>query len=165
MNTVWKCKSCEYGPCYYYTEKKEPENSIYQNEDTPPGYCPQFGECGTADFNVVLPEITLNTKTTESMQEWLSGEGYDNTPEQIRDGILGFGFSPILFRYEDALAVLQLLREYEDNNHYLSSWQRDDWLKRFKKISKYDLINAIFPEAFKAGIIFGEMIRQKGEHK
>lgn len=164
MNFTYKCKMCEYGPCYCHTGRKL-SGSLYgdsegEGEDQPLR-CPYFSDSVNPDFEPVISEVKLDTKFCEEMKEWLGGEGYDNAPERLRDAILGFGFGSY-FSMHETMKIIGLLREWEDGNgDYCSSFERDEWLKKFKKIGKFDLINAIFPEAFKAGVIFAEIERQK----
>ena len=90
------------------------------------------------------------------------GEGYDNAPEEIRDG-LAIDLRGRLESFE-AAHVIGLLREYEEDR-FSGCFEREELSKKINKLTKWELLNAIFPEAFKAGIIYAEKLRQERENK
>ena len=52
------------------------------------------------------------------------------------------------------------LREQEEDARS-GFFDREEWQKKMARLGKWELLNAIFPEAFKAGIIYGELVRQR----
>jgi len=160
---VWKCKNCEYGPCYVQcTNAQDDTGAFGEDGPLPPLICPWFSE-GEPDFRFNAPEVKYNFKWGEELYDWLEGgEGYDNAPEEIRDGLA----VELASRIDGATAmrIIGLLRDYEED--YMATYpERAEWEKEFRKISKGELLNAVFPEAFKMGIMYGEMIRQRKAKK
>ena len=95
MQSVYKCKACDYGPCYCQTAWRPEENMFGDDENCDrPFHCPYFGDQEQTDFNLVNPEIRLNTKFAAAMEEWLCGVGYDDAPEDLRDAVYGCGMEP-----------------------------------------------------------------------
>lgn len=160
---VFKCNACEYGPCYCQTVPRTDADIYGEGDDGCPHFCPYFGDQEQPEFELVLPEVRLNTRFCEEMMEWLGGEGYDNAPETLRDAILGFGMNPKGIDEGKALQALRIIQQYDEEHLY--GYELEEWKREFDKIKKIDLLNAIFPAAFKAGIIFGEIERQKREAK
>ena len=162
MQSIYKCKECNYGPCYCQTAWRPEENMYGDDENLDrPLHCPYFGDQEQSDFNLVNPEIRMNTKFSAAMEEWLCSVGYDDAPEDLRDAILGCGMDPRGIDAGKALKALRMIEEYDEG--YLWGTEMEEWKRSFDKIKKIDLLNAIFPIAFKAGIIYGEMLRQKRE--
>ncbi|MBQ9501875.1 MAG: hypothetical protein IJU70_06940 [Lentisphaeria bacterium] len=158
MNPVWKCTACEFGPCYVQCDRRD-TGSIFGDDDCGrPAYCPQTSE-ETPEFEPCAPEANpWSLRWIDMMQEWLMGEGYDAAPEEIRDG-LAIDLHGRIEKY-DAMRIIALLRDREEDASG-GFFDREEWLKKMAKVSKWDLLNAVFPEAFKAGIIYGEMVRQR----
>lgn len=157
MNIVWKCQACQSGPCYVQTGRK-PDGSIFGDDDCRPSCCPESYE-ESPEFELVAPEANpWSLRWIDEMQESLNGEGWDNAPEEIREGIM-IDLRGKIDRYE-AMRIIGLLRDLE--NDFKSGFiDREEWQKKMAKIGKWELLNAVFPEAFKAGLIYGEMIRQR----
>lgn len=155
---VWKCKNCEYGPCYIQCKNERDDGSVFgDGGPMPPLICPWFSE-GEPDFQFNAPEVQYNLRWGEELYEWLCGEGYDNAPEEIRDG-LAVELDSRIDGYR-AMQIIGLLRRYEEDRD--SGWvDREEFSKELKKISREELLNAVFPEAFKMGVIYSEMIRQR----
>lgn len=159
---AFKCKKCDYGPCYCRTTSKKSSGIYGEEDDGHPLCCPYFGDQEYPEFQPVLPEVCLNTKFCDRMMEWLESEGYDDVPEDLRDAIYGCSLEPRgIIDPGKAFRALQIVRQYDER--YLWGDELEKWQKEFAKIKKIDLLNAIFPIAFRAGIIFGEIERQKRE--
>lgn len=159
MQTVYKCKNCEYGPCYCSTVHHE-EMPFGEDCDAP-FTCPYFGHGETPEWEMCAPEITPNSpKWLDGMQEWMQGEGYDKAPEKLRDAIMACSMAPAPFYASDLMRVFNFLREVEEST-YSSFMDREEMEKQLKKITKRELIAAIFPEAFKAGVAYAEYVRQE----
>ena len=158
MNTVWKCKECQFGPCYVQTGRK-PDGSIFgSDDDLRPLCCPESDE-ESPEFEPVAPEANpWSLRWIDEMQEWLNGEGWENAPEEIREGIM-IDLRGRIDKYE-AMRITGLLRDLEEDARS-GVFDREEWQKKMAKIGKWELLNAIFPEAFKAGIIYGELVRQR----
>ena len=90
-----------------------------------------------------------------------SGPGYDHAPIEIRDALA----VDLRGRIDGwrAMEITGLLREYEEESGFGWIAEREEWERKMKKVSRIELLNAIFPEGFKAGIIYAEMIRQRRE--
>lgn len=162
---VYKCKNCDDGPCYFHTGKKDARGGMFGefgNCDQP-YTCPRFGNQETPDWEVLQsPCGTIGD--CEMIVDWMGMEVYDNAPEELRDAICGCGFEPRGLATREALRIIGVIREYEANRHdWIGETEREEWLKQFNKINKWELLNAIFPEAFKAGIVYGEKLRQERE--
>ena len=157
-NPVWKCKACEYGPCYIQCKGMKRQSVFDEDDGGQPPRCPYFDE-EQPEFVVCAPEANpWSIRWIDQMQEWIMGEGYENAPEEIRDG-LAVDLKGRSDRFE-IMHVIGLLRDYEEER-LSGCFEREDLLKKISKIPKWDLLNAVFPEAFKAGIIYAEMIRQR----
>lgn len=165
MKNVYKCNGCEYGPCYCCTSYK-PDQANFFGEEEPadlPHYCPYFSDSESPEWEITAPEMNpTNIQYIDKMQEWINGEGYDNAPEELRDGIVACDLFPPRFPFQNLMYVFNFLRNYEENT-YSADFEMEDMQKQLNKIKKSELIAAIFPEAFKAGIIYGEILRQKRE--
>jgi len=158
MNPVWKCKNCDRGPCYVQSPNREENRDAFgQCEPVPPLLCPYCSE-ESPEFELCAPEVRYRIKWCDEMYEWLSGPGYDNAPEEIRDG-LAIELESRIDRHL-AMRITGLLRNYEESAT-ADFLECEEWKKELKKISKDELFNVAFPEGFKAGIIYGEMIRQR----
>ena len=161
-NPVWKCKECEYGPCYIQCKETSRQSIFGDIDNGQPQYCPYFHET-QPEFEVCAPEANpWKISWIDQMQEWIMGDGYENAPEEIRDG-LAIDLKGRLDRFE-IMHVIGLLRNYEEDC-LAGGFERDELIKKLGKLSKWELLNAIFPEAFKAGLIYGEMIRQRNRNK
>ena len=159
MNPVWKCTVCEFGPCYVQCDRRNAPGSIFgDGDDGQPLHCPMSSE-ETPEFEIVAPEANpWSIRWIDQMQEWLMGDGYYDAPEKIRDGI-AIDLHCKIEKYE-AMRIIDLLRDYEDDMRS-GFCDREEWTKKMAKVSKWDILNAVFPEAFKAGVIYGELVRQK----
>lgn len=154
--TVFKCKECEIGPCFHQSENAS-SSGAYSDDELFPLVCPHGCEENT-DWQP-LPCVCRNTRFGKEMQEWISGEGWDIMPEDIRDAICSGGLNARGVNAEKAVRALRMLEDYDEGH----LWGNDleEWKKEFSKISKIDILNAIFPTAFQAGIIYAEMLRHK----
>ena len=161
MTPVWKCAGCDQGPCYFQCAKANPRTLFGEDDGSPPFYCPYSGE-HVPEFEFCAPDVHFNMRYCEEMAEWLMGPGYDNAPPEIRDALA----VDLCGRIDGwrAMQITQVLRNYEETG-IVGIAEQEDWDKAMKKISKGELLNAIMPEAFKAGLIYGEMIRQRREKK
>lgn len=161
---IYKCNAtdCPFAPCYIQCDNAKSSGSIYDGDTAiEPESCPH-GDYGS-EFDCQWKHVEvpkLNTRYAEELNEWLCGEGWDNVPEDFRDMCVGCGIEPRGINTERAVQALRLIKEY-DNGFYDYEFDRDDWQKRLEKTKKIDLLNGIFPEAFRAGMIYGEMLRQK----
>ncbi len=160
MNPVWKCAECECGPCYIQAAKSNPGTVFGEDDGRVPMRCPYSDE-NRPDFEFCAPDVHFTMRYCEEMYEWLSGPGYDNAPPEIRDALA----VDLRGRIDGwrAMEITGLLREYEEETGFGWIAEREEWERKMKKVSRIELLNAIFPEGFKAGIIYAEMIRQRRE--
>lgn len=158
MNPVWKCEACADGPCYIQSSRKATKTVFGEEGDSQPRHCPYYLETEVECEPVAMEANPWSIRWIDRMQEWLAVDGYDRAPEELRDGIM-IDLACRIDRYE-AMRIINLLRNYEADSAN-GCIDRDVYLKQFAKLGKWELINAIFPEAFKAGLIYGEMIRQR----
>lgn len=163
MRPVWKCKLCAFGPCYIQSTgmDRTPATTFGDDDNAIPRRCPHFDGV-FPEFEVCAPEANpWSIRWIDRMQEWIMGEGYDNAPEEIRDG-LAIDLRGRLESFE-AAHVIGLLRDYEEDR-FAGCFEREELTKKINKLTKWELLNAIFPEAFKAGIIYAEKLRQEREN-
>lgn len=149
------CRNCDYGPCYSSVSENLdpdifgqvpdpvfPDNCLYDN-----------GEVPNWKF---VKQPRISNKFCDDCYEWFCGEGYDKCPEWLQSLVNGEGTIRLLSFAGKIASVTGLLENYE--SHY---WDREELLKELKKYTKEDMLEAIFPMAFIAGLIFGEMERQR----
>lgn len=160
MYTVYKCKSCECGPCYCATANVDQPNE-FGDCHPQPDICPYFGKNESPEFEMCAPEIRPNSpKWLDAMQEWINGDGYEKAPEKLRDAVMACSMVPVGLYSIDMIRVYNLLREAEEGI-FCGFMELEDFDKALKKLTKKELIAAIFPEAFKAGIAYAEYVRQE----
>lgn len=156
-NPVWKCAKCELGPCYIQCKRTYPRDIFGQDDGLQPTQCPYSSE-EYPEFEFCAPEVRYSVRWMEELGEWLNGPGYDDAPEEIRDG-LAVELHGKIDAWE-AVKIIGILRNYEEDPP-VGIMEQEEFEKSLKKISKGELLNAIFPEAFKAGLIYGELVRQR----
>lgn len=161
-NPVYKCEKCTYGPCYIQT-RANGGGSIFGDGDTgEPHYCPHFADEPEAEPEFELCATEANPyklRWIDGMQEWLDGEGWDSAPQEIKDVVYS-DIQPKGFQAYELLRITGLLRELEADQTY-GALDREELEKKLKKYSRWELLNAVLWEGFRAGVIYGEYVRQK----
>ena len=159
MTDIYKCKSCSFGPCFCGSKYKPEPDMFGQTEGNEPYLCPYGME--DAEWKFLAPEVRLTEPSwLDSLQEWMSVEGYDAAPEIIQDVVLGFSLIPSGISMSEIENAYGILRQISD--HYTSFFDREELEKRLKRIPRNVMICAVFIEAFKGGVAFAEQVRQKG---
>ena len=151
LRDYFVCKNCEFGPCYCSSPMDKSFDICGQISDpTFPTNC-LYEENPNWKF-IKKPSVT--NKFCNDCYEWFCGDGYDRCPEWLQNLVNGDGGMAINVFTGKIVEVLNFIDGYESNY-----WEREGLLKDLKKITKEDLISAIFPQAFTAGLIFSEMER------
>lgn len=152
---VFKCTACdEFAPCYFQCDKAFTRDIAGFGEDYVccPTECPHGN---AAAWRELTPDQPERLSSTEDLGEWLSGAGYENCPEEIRDEIICFGISRA-FDSDKVRQAFGLLIDYD--RHYIS---HQELTKEFDRIKKLEIVAAVYVEAFRAGIIWREKYLQE----
>jgi hypothetical protein len=151
---LFRCNNseCPYSPCYLRCDKCGGEQSIDK-----PNYCP-FGWEEDAKWKL-LPYTSVTMSTCDQLDTWLDSIR-DKLPEHTMDIIDGlFPFDSFLGQNSTKLAQASgLMRDYET-----SYFERDELIAEIKKMDKLQILATAFHAAFRAGLIYAEMIREQGD--
>lgn len=152
---VFKCNVCKMGPCYFQCDKSFQSGFYGDDCIVEPTDCPHCSQIPA--WKELTHKEKLNYTLCEALAEWLSGEGWDKTPEEIREEVMCAG---IVLRgnldADKARRAFGLLCAYD---RYEYSFE--EMKKTIEKLKKMEIVAGLLPEAFRAGIVWREKYLQE----
>lgn len=162
---VYKCKSCDCGPCYHCSKNGVTEDPYSGVEDFSPCYCPLSGENSQAEWEKVINPARTGRDLFGSLYEWLNGDGYDTASEPLRDAIMAGGFEPSRRWEIDARKGIAMYDEFRELCYEWDGADLEEFKKRMAKINKVDAVIGVWSRAFQTGLMYAERLRVSLEEK